>query len=939
MSKIEQAKNSADIVDVVGRVVKLSKKGAIYSGLCPFHDEKTPSFTVSPAKQKYNCYGCGAHGDVVDFVASNRNISLGDAADFLGGNLSGLTYKPPPDPAVFKPDFEIITPMPYPDEAAMIHHELGKPSKVYEYRGKQNELLQLVLRFEQGEGRKEFRPLSYIEKDGNRRHSFKAIPSPRPLYGLPELFSRPKASVMVVEGEKTADAAKILFPSVVVVTWHGGSSSVRLYDWDVLKGRRVILCPDADYTKRDRDRNVRPWENQPGNKAMLDVATILEGVAKVIKWNPPPKDVPCGWDWADTDWDSVQALDYVRGNMFEPAEVFAQNSGTVWSDGESSAVPETFEALLGIGAGDGAGDGSGAGDQPEHQPTSALAQIQPDKRNQIQLPFQPLGYSVENGTQHYWVFSYLNEVILRYTTSGIANENVLKEIAPADYWEAYYAKKGGIHIGNAAEMVRQSCRQVGTFSPDRIRGRGAWVDKGKMVVHVGEHLIVNGSKISITDYDTAFAYQKKPYLMRGLVEPLDNKAANVLVQACERFEWERKASAILLAGWIVIAPFAGALKWRPHVWLTGAAGTGKSWVLKNVVRRCLGRFQLALQSKTTEPAVRQALESDAIPVVFDEFEAENEQERARIQAIIDLMRSASSDDGGMIAKGSAGGKSVFYAVRSAFAVASIAQTLEMHSDVSRITTLGMKKSEDTAKRANAKFIDEELTDEWVQGLHSRTIGLLPTIMENIKVFSEAVATELGDTRIGDQLGTMLAGAYSLYSRGVIEYDAALAFVRRHDWAEERSKDESKDEYRLLNALLEHLNKFDAGRMQVERSIGELVYIAAGISDDPVVTVEKAESRLAQIGMGFKDGYFSVSSTSGYVRNTALRNTPWAKSYFKVLARLDGAIITEPTRLTAGVPQRSLAIPVTEIYEGYQMPGGVDSPENADESFWENPPPF
>lgn len=920
MSKIQEAKQNADIVDVVGRVVRLQKKGAIWSGLCPFHDEKTPSFTVSEKKQRYNCYGCGAHGDVVDFIAANRNVSLGEAADFLSGNIDGLTFRPAPDPSKFKQDYKIITPMPYPPESALSHKTLGKPAKIYEYRGKANELLQLVLRFELGDGKKDFRPLSYIEKGGKRHYAFKAIPSPRPLYGLPDLFARPKATVIVVEGEKTADAVRELFPKAVPVTWHGGSSSVRLYDWDVLKGRKVIFCPDADYTKRDRDGNVRPWELQPGNKAMLDVATILEGKAQVIKWNTPPKGVPCGWDWADTDWDQQEARKYMKANLHDVAEVFEENAGTVWRDGKTEVVPETNQPQ----------------NLPANQPTAALAQVPPPKRNAIQLPFQPLGYSVENGTQYYWVFSYLNEVILRYTTSGVANENVLKEIAPANYWETYYAKKSGIHVGNAAEMVRQSCRQVGTFSPDRIRGRGAWIDKGEMVIHVGEQLIVDNARVTITDYQTSYAYQKKPPLLRQLAEPLGTKEANILVQACERFEWERKTSAVLLAGWIVIAPFAGALKWRPHIWLTGAAGTGKSWVLKNVVRRCLGRFQLALQSKTTEPAVRQALESDAIPVVFDEFEAENEQERARIQNLIDLMRSSSSDDGGMIAKGSAGGKSVFYTVRSSWAVASIAQTLDMHSDVSRITTLGMKRSGDAPKRENAKFIDKHLTSEWVAGLHSRTISLLPVILENIKVFSKAVADELGDTRIGDQLGTMLAGAYSLYSRGVIEYDAALSFVRRHDWSEERSKDESKDEDRLLNAIMEHLNRFDAGRMQVERSIGELVYIAAGIEDDAAVTINKAETRLAQLGMGVKDGYIHISGQSGYLRNTALRNTPWAKSYFKVLSRVEGVKITEPKRLSAGVPQRSLAIPLTEVYEGYQMPA---KDEQSDEEFWSNPPPF
>jgi DNA primase len=60
--------NRVDIVDVVSRYVQLKKAGANFSGLCPFHNEKTPSFSVSPSKQFYHCFGCGAHGNAIGFL-------------------------------------------------------------------------------------------------------------------------------------------------------------------------------------------------------------------------------------------------------------------------------------------------------------------------------------------------------------------------------------------------------------------------------------------------------------------------------------------------------------------------------------------------------------------------------------------------------------------------------------------------------------------------------------------------------------------------------------------------------------------------------------------------------------------------------------------------------------------------------------------------------
>jgi DNA primase len=78
-SFIQDVLARADIVEVVGRHVQLKKGGANLLGLCPFHGEKTPSFTVSPAKQFYHCFGCGAHGDAIGFLMNHAGMGFVDA--------------------------------------------------------------------------------------------------------------------------------------------------------------------------------------------------------------------------------------------------------------------------------------------------------------------------------------------------------------------------------------------------------------------------------------------------------------------------------------------------------------------------------------------------------------------------------------------------------------------------------------------------------------------------------------------------------------------------------------------------------------------------------------------------------------------------------------------------------------------------------------------
>src|SRR5689334_16558969 len=68
-----------DIVDVVDRLVPLKKAGANYQACCPFHTEKTPSFTVSPSKQFYHCFGCGAHGNAIGFLMEYSGLAYPEA--------------------------------------------------------------------------------------------------------------------------------------------------------------------------------------------------------------------------------------------------------------------------------------------------------------------------------------------------------------------------------------------------------------------------------------------------------------------------------------------------------------------------------------------------------------------------------------------------------------------------------------------------------------------------------------------------------------------------------------------------------------------------------------------------------------------------------------------------------------------------------------------
>jgi DNA primase len=84
---IEEVRSRNDVVDVISGYVRLQKKGSTYFGLCPFHNEKTPSFSVSPGKQMYYCFGCGAGGNVITFVMQYENFTFQEALQSLADRV------------------------------------------------------------------------------------------------------------------------------------------------------------------------------------------------------------------------------------------------------------------------------------------------------------------------------------------------------------------------------------------------------------------------------------------------------------------------------------------------------------------------------------------------------------------------------------------------------------------------------------------------------------------------------------------------------------------------------------------------------------------------------------------------------------------------------------------------------------------------------------
>jgi hypothetical protein len=285
------------------------------------------SLKVNLATGAWSDFATGDHGsDLVSLYAAIYELPMGDAYRQLGGEskpakrVNGHVQASPPA----EPARRVVTPVPADfAECPCVHTRYGKPSARWTYRNAGGEVLGYIARYDPQGERKQIVPWTW----NGERWGMGQWPLPRPLYGLQELAERPGAAVLVVEGEKAADAARRFAGLYAVVTWPAGAMAADKADWTPLAGRKVLLWPDAD---------------EPGRKAMERVAQIIHERATEVK----VLDVsgqPDGWDAADsefTSWADCRAWMLQRVSVWRPsAAVATVSSEIIDSDtGEITAI-------------------------------------------------------------------------------------------------------------------------------------------------------------------------------------------------------------------------------------------------------------------------------------------------------------------------------------------------------------------------------------------------------------------------------------------------------------------------------------------------------------------------------------------------------------------------------------------------------------------------
>jgi putative DNA primase/helicase len=492
------------------------------------------------------------------------------------------------------------------------------------------------------------------------------------------------------------------------------------------------------------------------------------------------------------------------------------------------------------------------------------------------------------------------------------------QLAELSYWETLYPSKTGVNWLAAASSLFAQQAKVGIFSPDRIRGRGAWWDAGRSVLHLGDRLLIDGDTYPITKTPSSkFHYQRLASIdLPERLEPLTDQLGAEIVDIASRFHWEVPASGLLLAGWIALAPICGALQWRPHIWLTASAGSGKSEILDRLIGRLIESLALFPEGNTTEAFIRQQLRSDAFPVVFDEAESNEKADRQRIQNILSLARVSSSSGRGVIGKGGADGTAQSFTIRSMFLLCSISTALKQGADQSRFAQLTLRNPSFLPKEqriAHWSALDAEITRvctaEAGHRMMLRMVQQIPIIRDSVAVFRRAAAERFDSQRQGDQYGTLLAGAWSLMNSRPATIQDAYELIDANNWDAYKEQTEA-DEERCLQHILQHQLRVEGDRgTTYNRTIWELIELARGTAASMEIGPVAAESHLGRIGVKVEADHLLISNTAKALRRI-LDGTPWMDCYATVLTRLSGAKKAGVVRFKglAGV-SRAVSLPI------------------------------
>ena len=522
--------------------------------------------------------------------------------------------------------------------------------------------------------------------------------------------------------------------------------------------------------------------------------------------------------------------------------------------------------------------------------------------------------------------------------------------------------RGHFDVQILANLINRASETLPPYRPTLLRGAGAWRSGSAVIANIGEWLIeidadgaqewhpagtALGQHVWLRQppiLDPQYNAQGSPTLPTGLATR-DGRRLAALARAWDFLPPGRATTghsiAHVVVGWCAIAALGGALRnWRPHLWVTGEHGSGKSELISKFIS---GTIAGLVQSTgaTSEAGVRQELGATSRPHVHDEAEVSDPASRARVEQIIALARSAADPSGRPVRKGTADGRAMEFAAANCFCWASIAPPPLQNADASRIVIARLRapppeRDIDANSHRNRRFAGIVGAFDDLQLRYAEMGGLAAAVFSRMlrnvhrlnaaeDMFRSALASIGAGGRAVAALAPTLAGAWMLGHDAPPTSAQAASEVTRH-WLHGGMRDHLVEAKRggpgrdIAEAVLALPMRIPtASYGDVTSSVGEALIFAAGsllsMRDDSVdrararlqranVTLDAVKSVLGAGGIalvtptrGEQSGMLCVAlaHSSRLVRD-ALHGTDMANGWQNALKNIPGILTIAGTRI-------------------------------------------
>lgn len=497
---------------------------------------------------------------------------------------------------------------------------------------------------------------------------------------------------------------------------------------------------------------------------------------------------------------------------------------------------------------------------------------------------RPMGYM--RGVQ--FALLVRNNVVYANSTQ-LTQPAFLLGLAPAKFWRAQFppAKEGQDFGAYAApKALIAACVAAGAYNPTRIRGQGVWREGGRIILNFGgpvpddtEHIYLCFEPIKVREV-SSFETER-------------------LYQTLQIWPWQQPSFAILYLGWLAYAPVCGAVDWRPHLLLTGPAGSGKT-ALHGVTKRLLHTTALAITGISSAAGIRQSLGPDSRPVLIDDADKNKE-----IEQIVHLMRMASSSTDPTL-RGTPEGQAQRFMPTATFHIGSVHRMKMLQQDVERIVVLELVKH--ASDRDEGERLKSELRhfDDRGSDWFGYCVGNVGLLQPSIDAF--VLALQITNQRHRWTLATLLGAAFMALHRRLPTEQEAADWAKLHAAATTShvtSADDRDDAMEALNHLLYHRP------IGEQRALGHHIAMGGLVAINPLLTepINETDSERDKwlkreyrrsctvlynhfIMIKAKDRQFEV-----YLKNQApainriFERTDWEGDWKTTIARVPGVTLT------------------------------------------------